>query len=327
MSRFAGRHSSGDLAYGDEPQRWDRDRFERYRRGPPPGEERETFRYTENDRPGRQDIRIEDRIERGPPPRRYAETMEREREREPIFAEDRYGPPARPRRSDRDLFDGLDPHEVGDRQLAPYRRKSIVDRDFEFREINRPRPGLMRRQSSLDTYDRRPMRDEYRIPPNVPIPLPLRRRSPSRGPRYYEDDFEEIRERDYSPHDYRDVEIMREKTVSRRRRNRAKSESARSVASSIRALPEKDSSFATLDDPDLDDPPETSNVAGKTSKKRAPKSRTTLTRRWTHNEQLLVRPCGVIVSRATFFEAESLPNDRVSTSLPATVLGHRTNTA
>jgi hypothetical protein len=29
-------------------------------------------------------------------------------------------------------------------------------------------------------------------------------------------------------------------------------------------------------------------------------------RKWTHNEQLCVRPCGVIVSRATMFQAESI---------------------
>ncbi|KAK0433594.1 hypothetical protein EV421DRAFT_1718445, partial [Armillaria borealis] len=31
-----------------------------------------------------------------------------------------------------------------------------------------------------------------------------------------------------------------------------------------------------------------------------------LNRKWTHNEQLFVRPCGVIVSRCTFYHAESL---------------------
>ncbi|KAI0707148.1 hypothetical protein C8Q76DRAFT_817301 [Earliella scabrosa] len=36
--------------------------------------------------------------------------------------------------------------------------------------------------------------------------------------------------------------------------------------------------------------------------------KTALTRRYTHNEQLIVRCCGVIVSRATFYEAESVSN-------------------
>jgi hypothetical protein len=226
MSRSQyGRHSSNDLAYGEEPQaqRWDRDRFERYsRRAPAPVEERETFRFTEHDRPGHQDIRIEERIDRGPPPRRERD----------VFAEDSYGPAARPRRSDRELFGDRDPRELADLQLAPYRRKSIVDREFEFRETrNVPRPGLQRRQSSLDTFDRRPLRryeqDEYRIPAGVPIPLP-RRRSPSRGPPggWYEEEYEDVRRRDYSPQDsYRDVEIMREKSVHRRRGNRERARS------------------------------------------------------------------------------------------------------
>ncbi|KAI5266815.1 hypothetical protein E4T47_08203 [Aureobasidium subglaciale] len=228
MSRSQyGRHSSSDLGYAEEPQtqRWDRDRFERYSRRPAaPVEERETFRFTEHDRPGRQDIRIEERIDRGPPPRRERND----------FAEDSYGPAARPRRSDRELFGDRDPRELADLQLAPYRRKSIVERDdFDFRETrNAPRPGgLQRRQSSLDTFDRRPLRrhehDDYRIPPGVPIPLP-RRRSPSRGPpgRYYEEEYEDVRHRDYSPQDsYRDVEIMREKSVHRRRVNRDRARS------------------------------------------------------------------------------------------------------
>ncbi|RPD52418.1 hypothetical protein L226DRAFT_468036 [Lentinus tigrinus ALCF2SS1-7] len=37
---------------------------------------------------------------------------------------------------------------------------------------------------------------------------------------------------------------------------------------------------------------------------RRPKVRSALTRRWTHNEQLMVRPCRIIISRATFFESE-----------------------
>lgn len=33
--------------------------------------------------------------------------------------------------------------------------------------------------------------------------------------------------------------------------------------------------------------------------------KTTLQRSWTHNEELAVRCCGVIISRATFFQAEA----------------------
>ncbi len=37
-----------------------------------------------------------------------------------------------------------------------------------------------------------------------------------------------------------------------------------------------------------------------------------LNRKWTHNEQLFVRPCGIIVSRCTFYHAESLTASKVS---------------
>lgn len=35
-------------------------------------------------------------------------------------------------------------------------------------------------------------------------------------------------------------------------------------------------------------------------------------RRWTHNEQLMVRPCGIIIGRATFYAAESVSGVHVS---------------
>lgn len=35
-------------------------------------------------------------------------------------------------------------------------------------------------------------------------------------------------------------------------------------------------------------------------------------RRWTHNEQLMVRPCGVVIGRATFYASESLSGVKVS---------------
>ena len=92
---------------------------------------------------------------------------------------------------------------------------------------------------------------------------------------------------------------------------------ARSVASHIRSLPSEQPGSMNdgLDDPDiqnlLDDPAVPSNVQAK-SKDTEKKMKSTLTRKWTHNEQLLVRPCGVIVARATFFEAEAPSNCRVS---------------
>lgn len=35
-------------------------------------------------------------------------------------------------------------------------------------------------------------------------------------------------------------------------------------------------------------------------------------RKWTHNEQLMVRPCGVVVGRATFFGSENVIGVKVS---------------
>jgi hypothetical protein len=102
-----------------------------------------------------------------------------------------------------DFIDDPVPAEVANRALAPYRRP--------------PRPQYIRRQSSLDTFDRRPMPrygDEYRIPAEVPIPLPIRRhRSP---PRRYRDEYEEVSIRGEPPRgsqyeDYREVKVKRER--------------------------------------------------------------------------------------------------------------------
>ncbi|KAI0714670.1 hypothetical protein C8Q76DRAFT_727675 [Earliella scabrosa] len=71
-----------------------------------------------------------------------------------------------------------------------------------------------------------------------------------------------------------------------------------------------DGDIDVIDDPDvaseLQKEIEDAACQGKSSTKSGYKTR--LTRRWTHNEQLLFRCCGVITSRATFFEAESPSN-------------------
>lgn len=53
---------------------------------------------------------------------------------------------------------------------------------------------------------------------------------------------------------------------------------------------------------------------------RRPKVKTRFTRRSTHNEQLVVRPCGVIIGRATMFHAEAFSAVKVSNSLLGKVL-------
>ncbi|KAF2113443.1 hypothetical protein BDV96DRAFT_648401 [Lophiotrema nucula] len=260
---MAYRSSAGDLGYQDElppirGERWDRDRFERMRglgRGPGSSgrDEHDHYRFQERDRfpGGRREVDIhEDYDRRGP------RVMERESFRE----DERFAPRRRT-----EIFDEPTPSEVANRALAPYRRKSIVEKDIDI-SVRRPaRPQYIRRQSSLDTFDRRPLpkygemerfdrmereRDDYKLPPNVPIPLPIRerRRSPSRG--FREEDFEEIRYKDFDREreprreEYREVEIKREKSRHRRSRSQAaKSHAATSVRSS------SSSSFETVDVP------------------------------------------------------------------------------
>jgi hypothetical protein len=188
MSRYRGdpRYSAGDLAYRDAPpQRWDTDRFARERdyRGPPPFA----------DRPPMDDYRP-------PPSRAPAPVLERERER--YYEDDRYGP--RGQRTERryyeeDDFYREDPR-AGRGAMVPFRPERPARPEPPIR------PGQMiRRQSSLDTFDRRPRRyddyDDYRPPPG-------RYTRPGYGeqydevriqdPEYYGDDgFREYREREW----------------------------------------------------------------------------------------------------------------------------------
>jgi hypothetical protein len=94
-----------------------------------------------------------------------------------------------------------------------------------------PRPGLLRRQSSLDTFDRRPMRrydyddddDFRRRPPPPVIPVPIPQRSPPRysRPRYADRDYDDIRiaEPEYYGDDefrgYREREWIRQRSRHR----------------------------------------------------------------------------------------------------------------
>lgn len=272
------RSSTGNLDHFDDApppprpgggERWDRARFESMRRGGPGGSvaggggsvsgstrggrdgggrDDDHFRFQEHDRgPGfHRDVDIhEDRSRRGPP------VMERERFRE----DERFSQPARRRT---DFFNEPTPSEVANQALMPYRRRSVIDKDINIdidinsRESRPPpprpaRPGYIRRQSSLDTFDRRPLPrfgeveriernefHEYRPPAYVPIPLPIRerRRSPPRRFRE-EDEFEEIRYDDRGGRgrereDYREVEVHKEKSRVRR----SKSVAAKSTRSS-----------------------------------------------------------------------------------------------
>lgn len=198
MSRFRGGSRGGDdgLAYGEIPQRWDRDRFQRFGGGGGGRGYEEDYRYQERDTPGRRDIAVADRIERNGPRGSYEE-------RDRYFEEDRYTPRGGRRRTDRELFGDVDPRELSNMAVTPYRKKSVTYEEVDERERRPPRPGLMRRQSSLDTFDRRPVpryeREVYRVPVYEPQP-------------YYDD----YRGREYyEPEDYREVEIRRERSVHR----------------------------------------------------------------------------------------------------------------
>lgn len=213
------RRRSTSITVEEGPQRWDREKFERFRsRGP---SERDDFRFEERDRYGPRgavrDVAVEDRFDRRGSHGRFDEDIR-------FYEEDRYTPGRRRM----DFIDEPIPAEVANRALAPYRRREFIDPP-----ARRPmRPGMIRRQSSLDTFDRRPVPrygDEYRLPSDMPIPLPIRRRSP---PRRYRDEYEEVAYRDLPARgkeydEYRDIRIKRE----RRSRSRAPG-SVRSASSS-----------------------------------------------------------------------------------------------
>jgi hypothetical protein len=254
MSRFR----SSTLDYTDEPQRWDREKFERFSRPPPPplsrgprGSEREDL-----------EINIErDRFSPRGPPARVAERpppRSRYEERDRFYEEERFAPPSR-RRSD--FLDEPTAAEIANRALAPYRRRPIVEREPS-PPLRRPaRPTFLRRQSSLDTFDRRPMPrygDEYRVPAEVPIPLPIRRQHSPPRRRYPEEDFEETRFKEGPGfEEYRDIRVRRERRGGGRSRSRA--------ATSVRSASSSSSSFE-----EIAPAPETHKI-GKKGKTRMPK--------------------------------------------------------
>ena len=139
--------------------------------------------YEEHDRfapPPRRPAKAYDDFDYPPPPGRRGERIE---ERDRFFAEERYGPPARraPRQEryyeEEETDDFEEISERGGGRMMPRRAP--------------PRPGLIRRQSSLDTFDRKPLPRYPREPPEViKMPAPGRRR---RSPPRYERDYEEIR--------------------------------------------------------------------------------------------------------------------------------------
>jgi hypothetical protein len=246
------RNPDPDLAYGDlPPQRWDREKFERYRRGSSYDEQ--DYSFQERDRLG------------GGRERRYVDVDVTERrsprrveERERIIEEDRYAPAAR-RRSE--LLEESIQSEVARTAVTPYRRKSIIEREIDI-PIEQPRPQLIRRQTSLDTFDRRPLpryADEYHGPPEVRIALP-----PHERERLREREFEEIRYRDLEPQsfeEYEDIRIRRERSRGPQRVKRI----SRSVRSGSSA------SSSSFEEIETIEKKETKVEIGKRGKTRMPK--------------------------------------------------------
>jgi hypothetical protein len=207
------------MAYRSD-QRWDRERFERLRQYP---DERDYTRYEERETPRRTDIVLDERIDRRGPRGRYEE-------RERYVEEERYDPPTRRNPT---FLDERPPPEVTGHAVAPYRR---------------PRPQFIRRQSSLDTFDRKPMArygDEYRLPPDVPIPLPIRKpRSPPKE-RYLEE-YEDVKYKD-GQEDYRDFRIREERRGNHRSKSRMRSRSVLRRKASSSSSSSSESSFEEIE--------------------------------------------------------------------------------
>jgi hypothetical protein len=242
-------YGSAGFAGGRSGQRWDSERF---------AMERDRARFTERD----------DIVARRPRERSVDEIYERRGPRGG-FEEDRYHsrtvdyeePEPQPR------FMREPPRPQRGQEITIEREK---EREF-YRSPSPPRrapaarPGFLRRQSSLDTFDRRPFprydREEYgppaRIPKEdfgsrpaafVPVPLPVRRALPP--PRRYEREYEDIRVAEpdyYGDDDYRPYpERVREREIVRtRRRSRSRSRE-RSVKESVRSSSSSSSEAATV---------------------------------------------------------------------------------
>lgn len=233
MSRYGG----GDYsARGGPTERWDNDRFARERSG---RSVIEKDRFEEHERyvapPSRRRESSADHFfSPRPPPRGGGGYEEDDRFYE---RQERYGPPARrePRISAREVRerryyeeDDYEEDDPGPRRFAGRGGR------------NEPRPGmLIRRQSSLDTFDRKPMRyreddvPRYREPEVITVPPPRggrgREEKHRYEPRYAERDYEELDIRIAEPDRFGDDQFRGWKereveTIRRRRGDRSRSE-------------------------------------------------------------------------------------------------------
>ncbi|KAK4186388.1 hypothetical protein QBC35DRAFT_387355 [Podospora australis] len=191
---MAYRSNVAELSRPERSDRWERDRFEL---------ERERDRFSDiRERFEEEDDRYSRRIPSRPAPRERAPSVDR-RSRPPPFEDDETI--IRERR--RVVYDDEPPREMR-RRMSPLRRfsppaseverRTVIEKERRYRSPSPPRPGrLLRRQSSLDTFDRRhhddyPPRHDHSVPPYVDMPLPRSRALPP--PRVYaeRDYFDEI---------------------------------------------------------------------------------------------------------------------------------------
>lgn len=236
MARYADPRSSGSsLNFAGERnggERWDQERFAREREKvqrsrAPVVQDRE--RYEEHDHfefrrdsGGRRRESSVDIFLSG----RGGERRERHEDRDYFQKQERYGPPALIPRGGAQRYYDDELNSVDDspsrEQMIPFerrRRPSITAGRGPVIQARRPpgMPALIRRQSSLDTFDRKPMRRLRDPPETIVIPTPSRRRrSPPRYVGRHYDDEIRIAEPDY----YGDEEFRgyREREVVRRRK-------------------------------------------------------------------------------------------------------------
>ncbi|KAF4634915.1 hypothetical protein G7Y89_g3199 [Cudoniella acicularis] len=262
MSTNPFRSSAGDLGYrGRGGERWDTERFaiehDRNRFG---GEERERFEERDT------------RFSRG-----GGFGRARERSVDEVFERERRGP----RGYEDDRFERRAYYDEEPRfeREKPFGRESRQTVTFEKERVYSPspprrapaRPAFLRRQSSLDTFDRKPLtryvereeygpparyREEIRPPPLTPIPLPRTRALPP--PRRYAEReyYDEIKvaEPDYYgdeefrayPERVREREVIRRRRRSRSRESRASQSVRSSVRSSSRGSSSSSTSFETV---------------------------------------------------------------------------------
>ncbi|TAQ90559.1 hypothetical protein B7494_g1134 [Chlorociboria aeruginascens] len=237
--------SSGDLGFsgrggGGGGQRWDSERF---------AMERDRSRFLERDR-------VEERDSR------FTSDPRRVRERSVDEVYERRGPRGfEDDRYERKVYYDDEPRFERERPAGRDRGHSITiekEREREYYSPSPPRgapsrPAFLRRQSSLDTFDRRPLarhseREDYgpparyeniRPPPLAPLTQLTKPRQLGPPRRYVERDYEDIKiaEPDhYGDDDFRAYpERVREREIIRRRRSKSRGSRRGSVRSSVRS--------------------------------------------------------------------------------------------